>query len=146
MSSSYYTYTVNWNVYFTNVSVTMQLPSSKIKVSLARIIKKFTIMSHPSHTGLFSYVCLQLGFKCCMYRSASFPGPTQLFILCSYKRSAVAQGLKSSQIHGSIRISVKPRRKSKIAYARLLDLVTCGGEPSLKLREPNFEDASQWSR
>ena len=106
-SSSYYTYTVNWNVYFTNVSVTIQLPSSKIKVSLARIIKKFTIVSHPSHTGLFSYVCLQLGFKCCTYRSASFPGPAQLFVICCYKRSAVSQGLKSSQIHGSIRISVK---------------------------------------
>ena len=31
-------------------------PSSKLKVSLARVIKKFTIMSPPSHIGLFSYL------------------------------------------------------------------------------------------
>ena len=44
----------------------LELPSSKTNVSLARAIKKFTIMSHPSHTGLLSYTstgcCTQVRF------------------------------------------------------------------------------------
>ena len=53
-----------------------------------QLIKKFTIMSHPSHTGLFSYLQLVA-----VHRSASFSGPSSF---SSYKRPAVAQGLKSS--------------------------------------------------
>ena len=58
---------------------------------MARVIKKFklTILSHPSHTGLFSYF-----FAIAVRMSASFQGPAQLQL----QRSAVDQGLKSSQI------------------------------------------------
>ena len=48
---------------FANISVTIQcnmvtvyIDVSKIKVSL--VIKKIAIVSHPSHTGLFSSVCV----------------------------------------------------------------------------------------
>ena len=58
-----------------------QLPSSN--VSLARVIKKFTIMSHSSHTGFHSYTSQLVVVR----KSAS-----------SYRRSAVAQRLKSSLI------------------------------------------------
>ena len=80
-------------VYFT---VTIQLPSSKIKVSLARVIKKFklTILSHPSHTGLSHIFAIAVRISQPRSRAPpSFPS-----LACSYKRSAVGQGLKSSQI------------------------------------------------
>ena len=75
----------------------MQLSSSKIILindSLVRVIKKFTIMSHPSHTGLFSYTSTYLQLVA-VRNSASFQG---LPSFSSYKRSAVAPGLKSSLI------------------------------------------------
>ena len=64
----------------------------KINVSLARprVIKKFTIISHPSHTGLFSYTSTYLQLVA-VRKSASFPASLRL-----QHRSAVAQGLKSS--------------------------------------------------
>ena len=46
----------------------------KINVSLARVIKKFTIMSHPSHTGLFSYTSTYLQQPLAVQKICSGPG------------------------------------------------------------------------
>ena len=54
-------------------------------------------MSHPSHTGLFSYTSTYLQLVA-VRKSASFPGPGPPSF-SSYRRSAVAQGLKSSLIY-----------------------------------------------
>ena len=62
----------------------MQLPSS---ASLARVIKKFTIMNHPSHTGLFSYSSTSTYWLAFISKLRS-----------SYEVSTVDQGLKSSPI------------------------------------------------
>ena len=66
----------------------------KIKVLLARVIKKFkfTILSHPSDTKLFT-----IAVRVSQPRSKTPPSfPSS--IACSCTRSAVGQGLKSSQI------------------------------------------------
>ena len=71
----------------------MQLPSSKIfiNVSLARVIKKFTITS-TSYMSIAILATQDFPLLICNWllyvKSASFPG------LSSYRRSAVTQGLR----------------------------------------------------